>query len=188
MLFAPDTESTLEFTVALANTHPSASRSGRDEISTPAELTALLDLHKYSGRFDRDLGELAEVHETRELLRSTWSLDRSTAALEVNRMMREANALPYLVRHDGLDWHLHATADDAPLAERIRVEVGLALMDVVRSDETHRLRVCEASDCEGILVDLSRNGSKRFCSVRCGNRMNQVAYRERTTASPRATP
>ena len=43
MHFAPDTENTLEFAVTLGNTHPSASRSGLDELATPADLTALLD-------------------------------------------------------------------------------------------------------------------------------------------------
>jgi predicted RNA-binding Zn ribbon-like protein len=43
--------------------------------------------------------------------------------------------------------------------------------------------VCAAHDCEGVLVDLSRNGSKRFCTVRCGNRMNMIAYRERQLAT-----
>lgn len=179
MLFAPDTIATLDFIVALANTHPSASRSGLDEISEPPQLTALVDAFKYTGRFDRDLGELHDVQETRARLRGVWQLDRDAAALEVNRMLREANALPFLIRHDEFDWHLHATADEAPLAERIRVEAALALMDVIRSDEMHRMRVCDAPDCEGVLIDLSRNGSKRFCSIRCGNRMNQVAYRER---------
>ena len=179
MLFAPDTMATLDFMVALANTHPSASKSGLDELSTPEELTALVDSFNYTGRFDRDLAELADVHATRDLLRSVWHLDRDAAALEVNRMMRDANALPYLIRHDSYDWHLHATEPDAPLAERMRVEVGLALMDVIRSDEMQRMRVCDAPDCDGVLVDLSRNGSKRFCSIRCGNRMNQIAYRER---------
>ena len=87
--------------------------------------------------------------------------------------------MPYLTRHDHFDWHLHATSNDAPLAERIRVEAALALADVIRSDETRRMRVCEADDCTGLLLDLSRNGSKRFCSIRCGNRMNQLAFRER---------
>ena len=49
----------------------------------------------------------------------------------------------------------------------------------IRTGETGRMRVCDAPDCEGLLLDLSRNGSKRFCSVRCGNRMNQLAHRER---------
>lgn len=181
MLFAPDAELTLVFAVELANTHPSASRSGLDELSTPQQLTALVEFHGYSGRFDRDLVELDEVRATRERLRSIWNLDRDAAALEVNAMLREANALPFLTRHDHFDWHLHATPVDAPLAERMRVEVALALVDVIRIGETHRMRVCAAQDCEALLVDLSRNGSKRFCSVRCGNRVNQVAYRERTS-------
>ncbi|CAN5306564.1 CGNR zinc finger domain-containing protein [soil metagenome] len=183
MHFAPDTEDTLEFTVALGNTHPTASRSGLDEISTPAQLTALLEAHSYSGRFDRDEKELREVHATRELFRRVWSLDRDAAVVEVNRMLSDAGASPYLVRHDKFDWHLHATAPDAPLAERMRVEVALALADVIRTNEMFRMRVCEADDCTGLLLDLSRNGSKRFCSVRCGNRMNQVAYRERAAGA-----
>lgn len=181
MHFAPDAEETLEFVVALANTHPTASRSALDEISTPEQLTAMLTKHRYSGRFDRDLAELREVHETRELLRHIWSLERDDAVEEINRMLRDARALPYLLRHDGFDWHLHATDQDAPLAERIRVEAALALVDVIRSNETGRMRECDADDCTGILLDLSRNGSKRFCSVRCGNRMNQLAFRARTS-------
>jgi predicted RNA-binding Zn ribbon-like protein len=177
--FAPDTEDTLEFLVDLLNTTPAASKSGADELSTPAELTALLELHGYSGRFDRDTTELAEVAETRRYLRRVWGLGIDDAVTEVNAMLRNATALPFLIKHDRFDWHLHATDADAPLAERIRVEVALALADVIRSQETSRLRECEAHDCEGVLLDLSRNGSKRFCSIRCGNRMNMVAFRER---------
>lgn len=179
MHFAPDTEATLAFIVALGNTHPSASRTGLDEISTPAELTALLEEHSYSGKMMRDEAELREVQEARDLLRRIWMLDRDDAVPEVNRMLSDARALPFLMRHDHFDWHLHATSQDAPLAQRIRVEAALALVDVIRTGETARMRICDADDCEGLLIDLSRNGSKRFCSIRCGNRMNQLAYRER---------
>lgn len=179
MHFAPDAEETLEFTVALANTVAGASRSGVDELSTPAELTALLESFVYSGRFDRDEAELADVRATRERLRNLWALSRDEVVASVNEMLRDAAALPQLVRHDDLDWHLHATPPGAPLAERMRVEAALAFVDVVRSDELDRLRRCGAPDCDGVFIDLSRNGSKRFCSVRCGNRMNMVAFRER---------
>ncbi|NYF11198.1 putative RNA-binding Zn ribbon-like protein [Leifsonia sp. AK011] len=179
MHFAPDSEDTLEFIVALGNTHPSASRSGEDELATPEQLGVLLTENVYSGRIDGDEQELREVQETRDLLRRLWSLDRDDAARQINLMLAEAKAMPYLTRHDHFDWHLHATSNDAPLAERIRVEAALALADMIRSDETGRMRVCEADDCTGLLLDLSRNGSKRFCSVRCGNRMNQLAFRER---------
>ncbi|WP_314149706.1 CGNR zinc finger domain-containing protein [uncultured Leifsonia sp.] len=183
MHFAPDTEDALDFAVVLCNTVPGASRSGEDELATPEQLVQLLTANHYSGRVDGDAAELREVHDTRDRLRRAWALPRDDAALEVNAMLADAHALPYLMRHGGSDWHLHATAQDAPLAERIRVEIALALVDVIRSDETGRLRVCAADDCTGLLLDLSRNGSKRFCSVRCGNRMNMVAFRARKEAA-----
>ncbi|WP_411700949.1 CGNR zinc finger domain-containing protein [Conyzicola sp.] len=182
MHFAPDTEDSLDFVVALGNTDPRASRSGDDELSTPRQLAELIALHGYTGRVDGDDAELEEVRGARALLRRVWTLDREEAVVEVNTMLRSAKALPQLARHGGYDWHMHATAPDAPLAERIRVEASLALIDVIRMDEMPRLRVCGADDCEGLFLDLSRNGSKRFCSVRCGNRVNMIAFRERRAA------
>jgi predicted RNA-binding Zn ribbon-like protein len=175
--FAPDTEESLEFVVALCNTDPGASRSGADELSTPAQLADMLN--GFSGRHDHTETELRDVRRTRDLLRRVWTLGRDEAAEEVNTMLRDAKAMPYLIRHDGMDWHIHATSPEAPLAERIRVEAALALFDVIRMDEMGRLRTCEADDCTGLILDLSRNGSKRFCTVRCGNRMNMIAFRER---------
>lgn len=179
MQFAPDTLEALAFAVELVNTSPGASRSGSDELGTPELLTDLLAAHGYAGRFDRDDRELADVVETRSLLRDVWTHSRDDAVPVVNRMLSDASALPYLVRHDGWDWHLHATDLSAPLAERIRVEVALALVDIIRSDEWERLRECEAHDCTGIFIDLSRNSSKRFCGVRCGNRVHMIEFRAR---------
>ena len=179
MHFAPDTEASLEFVVALGNTDAGASRSGDDELVTTRQLADLLAWNVYTGRVDHDDAELDDVRRTREQLRRVWTLDRDAAVVEVNAMLRSARALPQLVRHDGIDWHMHATAPDAPLAERIGVEASLAIIDVIRVNEMDRLRVCEADDCTGLFLDLSRNGSKRFCSVRCGNRVNMIAFRER---------
>jgi predicted RNA-binding Zn ribbon-like protein len=179
LLFAPDTEEALEFVVALANTAAGASRTGDDELTTVAGLTALLGRFVFTGRIDHDDAELAAIRQTRTLLRDVWTLDRDDAVHAVNRMLRDARALPYLTRHDDSDWHIHATDPQAPLAERVRVEAALALIDVIRMNETRRLRVCAADDCTGLLVDLSRNGSRRFCSVRCGNRVNMTAFRAR---------
>ena len=182
MHFAPDTVESLECAVALANTTPSASRSGADELVTLDQLGVILRTFHYSGRIDSDDRELRDVRQTRDRLRGFWFGDRDEAVHSVNQMLREANALPQLARHDEYDWHLHATAPTAPLAERIRVEVCIALIDVFRMEATNRLRVCEAEDCAGVLVDFSRNASKRFCSIRCGNRVNMIAFRERNAA------
>jgi Conserved protein containing a Zn-ribbon-like motif, possibly RNA-binding len=180
--FTPDTEDTVAFLVALGNTHPGASRSGADELSTPAELTALVDAHGYTGRFDRDDAELAAVRLVRDELRTLWAAPRDDQVAVINRWLREVDALPVLVRHDRFDWHLHATVDDAPLADRMKAEGALALAEIVRLRASDRMRVCAADDCVGLLLDQSRNGSKRFCSVRCGNRVNQQGFRERMGA------
>lgn len=179
MFFTHDTEAALGFVAALADTTPEASDSGDDELTTQRQLTALLDAWKYSGRRDGGEQELDDVREARTRLRELWLLDRDDAAAPVNELLAEAHALPRLVRHDGIDWHIHATESDAPLARRILVEAAMALVDVIRSDQMDRLRVCDADDCESLYVDLSKNASRRFCTTRCGNRMAVRAYRAR---------
>ncbi len=42
------------------------------------------------------------------------------------------------------------------------------------------LRRCEAPDCDAVLVDRSKNRSRRYCDTgNCGNRQHVAAYRER---------
>ncbi|MGV8877157.1 MAG: CGNR zinc finger domain-containing protein [Rhodoglobus sp.] len=188
MQFAPDTIGSLEFAVTLGNSHKLASRSGEDELATPEDVYNLVTGFHFTGRIDKDAAEVAHVHLVRERIRTVWRLTRDNAATEINAMLAEAKALPFLTTHDGLDWHLHATSPDAPLAERIQAEIGLALVDIVRSNAMWRLRRCQAPDCDGLMADLSRNGSRRFCSIRCGNRMNQIAHRERQNIDEKATP
>jgi predicted RNA-binding Zn ribbon-like protein len=101
----------------------------------------------------------------------------------VNGLLREARALPQLVRHDSWEYHLHATDADAPLARRMAVEAAMAMVDVIRSKELGRLRVCAAGDCGDVMVDLSKNRSRRFCDTTCANRVNVAAFRARRSRS-----
>ena len=96
-----------------------------------------------------------------------------------NRILTERRAVPQLVRHDGWDYHLHATDPSAPLADRIAVETAMAMVDIVRADELSRLAVCADETCDGLVLDLSRNRSRRYCSAACGNRIAVAAYRAR---------
>jgi predicted RNA-binding Zn ribbon-like protein len=89
------------------------------------------------------------------------------------------------VRHEGQDWHVHAVPAHAPLATRIVVETAMAMIDVIRSDEHSRLTVCADDACQGLVLDLSRNRSRRYCSARCTNRNAQAALRARNAASGR---
>lgn len=58
----------------------------------------------------------------------------------------------------------------------------MALVDVVRTGELDRLRVCSGDDCEDVIIDLSRNRSRLYCESGCGNRAHVAAYRARRAA------
>lgn len=178
MPFAYDTQQNLVTAAALVNT--ALRRDGSDALATVEDLDRFYVEHGFAGRHDGDDDELGQVHEVRARLHTLWSADRDHAAVLVNTMLREAAAVPYLVRHDGWDWHLHATSLQAPLPVRVLVEAAMAVVDVIRSDEWARMAVCGAEDCRAVLVDLSRNRSRRFCDVNnCGNRAHVAAYRAR---------
>lgn len=176
MVFAPDTEIALRTVVNLINT----AANGRESLATVADLDEFLQTEGFSGSRAGDAAEVSSVHELRSQLAALWTADEDTAVAGVNRLLREANALPQLMKHDEWDWHLHATARDAPLAERMGTEAAMALADVIRSKEMDRMLVCEAEDCDAVVLDLSRNRSKRYCDTgNCANRAHVAAYRAR---------
>ncbi|MFU8946073.1 CGNR zinc finger domain-containing protein [Mycetocola zhadangensis] len=180
MLFAHDTEVSLVSTAALINTLPGASASGDDELSTQEQLVAFLDRVEFTGSRTGDAAELQEMRALRARLRELWTRDEGGVVELVNEFLREARAMPQLVKHDHWDWHVHATQPSAPVAQRVQVETAMALIDIVRAKELERLHECAADDCTAVVVDLSRNRSKRYCDVgNCGNRMHVAAYRAR---------
>ena len=135
--------------------------------------------HRYTGRRDRNDAELSELRAIRPVLRELLTADRDTAAELVNRLLADARAMPRLVRHDDIDWHIHAVSPDEPLVRRVLVETAMAMADVVRGDEMSRLAVCADDTCAGVVLDLTRNRSRRFCSTACANRVAVAAYRAR---------
>ncbi|MET0672702.1 MAG: CGNR zinc finger domain-containing protein [Microbacterium pygmaeum] len=178
MVFIHDTKQALDAAIHLVNTLPGF--DGQDTLQTPADLDDYLVVNPYTGVMKRDADEVAAVRGIRSRLRQLWDVDRVGAVPLVNEMLRDGSALPRLVIHDGYDWHIHATSDDAPLSTRILVEAAMAFVDVIRADEYDRVRVCSADDCESVYIDYSKNGSKRYCDTgNCGNRMNVNAYRLR---------
>ena len=174
MVFTHDTELALQAAVTLAN-----SGLEPDTLTTVADLDLVWDSYDYTGRHDRTRAELDAVRALRPRLRALLTADRDAAVELVNAMLSEARAVPRLVRHDRLDWHIHAIEQDEPLDRRILVETAMAMIDVIRADEMSRLAVCADDTCEGVVLDLSRNRSRRFCSTTCGNRNAVAAYRAR---------
>ena len=174
MVFAHDTEVALAAAAALVNT------DGDDEgLPDIATLDQFVRTWGWTGEVRHDEAELRAVRALRPRLRRIWELDEDDVVELVNALLREARALPQLVKHDQWSYHLHATPPAAPLATRMAVEAAMALVDVVRSDELRRLRICDYHDCNNVVVDLSKNRSKRFCDDGCGNRSAVAAYRAR---------
>lgn len=177
MVFAPDTEWSLKAAVELTNTALEP-----DTLTSLDELERWWTAHRYTGRHDRDVDELEALRAIRPKLRALLTADRDDAAELTNEMLNRSQALPQLVRHDDLDWHIHAISSEAPLPERVIVETAMAMVDLIRTDELSRLSTCADEGCDGLVLDLSRNRSRRFCSTRCANRNAAAAYRARGRA------
>ena len=183
MLFAHDTEVALAAAADLVNT----GRGQVDELATVADLDDFVGTWQWSGSRTHDRAELEAVRALRPRLERIWEVDEDEAVVIVNGLLREFRALPQLVEHDGWRYHLHATSPDAPLAARMAVEAAMAFVDVIRGKELDRLRICAAGDCQDVLVDVSKNRSRRFCGTSCANRTNVAAYRARKAHAGQAT-
>ena len=173
MTFATDTVEALESAVFLSNSE-----------LEPDTLTTLVDLERYFTGFGYTgpmptEADLEPVRATRAPLRELFLASRDEAVPIVKGILHAQRALPQLVRHGGVDWHIHATSDDRPLDERILVETAMAMIDVIRADEMSRFAHCAMEDCDGVVFDMSRNRSKKYCTVTCTNRAAQAAFRAR---------
>ena len=174
MQFTDDTIEALRTAVHLVNTAEEP-----DTLASTDEFRAFLDAHPYTGRIDRDAAEMASVRELRPRLRVMLLAPRDEMVDAINGALQDVTLDARLVRHDDADWHLHAVADDRPLAERILAETAMALIDVVRAEEGARISVCEDGTCSAVALDLTRNRSRRYCSTTCANRNAVAAYRAR---------
>jgi predicted RNA-binding Zn ribbon-like protein len=177
LVFAHDTEVALAAAAALVNS------AHDDTLTTAADLAEYVTRWRFTGQHVGDDRELAAVRALRPRLERLWHVAEDEAVRIVNGMLSDARALPQLVKHDDWDYHLHATTPDTELAVRMAVEAAMAIVDVIRSGELARLRICAAPDCADVVVDLSRNRSRRFCENGCGNRSNVAAYRARRAAT-----
>lgn len=174
-IFTHDTEVALASAAALINTLDGA----KDGLSDVRALDEFIDAWKWSGYRAHDEHELKAVRDLRPTLRRLWEADEDQVVAMVNELLRKAKALPQLVRHDEWPYHMHATSPDAPLATRMAVEAAMAFIDLIRNNGLTRLRICAFPGCANVVIDLSRNGSKRFCESGCGNRAAVAAYRAR---------
>ena len=142
-------------------------------------------------RFDGD-GELVDgadalriaalAAELRAVIEDIDAGDVDNAAGRLNALLHETEARPTLARHDGEPWHLHFHAADAPPASSWVAPMATGLAVMVGNPSVQRLGICTAADCDRAYVDTSRNGTRRFCSTTCQNRVKTAAFRARKAA------
>jgi hypothetical protein len=129
-------------------------------------------------RFSRLAGQLRAVFEAAE------AADTDAAAQRVNGLLGEYQAAPYLATHDQQGWHLHFHSVSAGVADGWGARCAVALAIAVGGAGSDRLGVCHADGCDRVFVDISRNGSRRFCSAACLNRTKVSAFRARRPRPP----
>lgn len=114
-----------------------------------------------------------------EWLRIVDAPDDGTRAALLNAQMAAVTAYPRLTNHDGEGWHLHYRDSDEELPRVLAavISVGTSLHLVTRGMD--RLARCAAEPCTRVVVDVTRNGRQRYCSVRCANRAAVRRHRAR---------
>jgi predicted RNA-binding Zn ribbon-like protein len=127
------------------------------------------------------VAEAAEFGEVARSLRAVFDAnaagDTDLAARQVNELLAATGARPMLDKHDGEPWHLHFHGRDSSAVTGWAAGCATGLAVVLGSDLHGRLGVCDAPRCDRVYVDTSRNGSRRFCSTSCQNRVKAAAFR-----------
>ncbi|MEU8248609.1 CGNR zinc finger domain-containing protein [Nonomuraea sp. NPDC048916] len=142
--------------------------AGSEELTSPAELAVWLREHHLIGPRDRaGDDDLATAVALREGLRA--ALRREPAELPLLPLRVVIGERPELVAvEDG-------------------VQGGLARISAAVADASwERLKVCAEHGCQWAFIDVSKNRSRSWCSMRlCGNRTKTRAYRARKQGSRR---
>ncbi|MDN3053694.1 CGNR zinc finger domain-containing protein [Streptomyces sp. SRF1] len=129
--------------------------------------------------------DLAEVRALRETVREVLeraNADAAEAAALINDGLRRSRATPVL-RHEDDRWWTEVTSDTDRCSAHLAATTLSALASVIATLGPARLGVCAGPTCRATFVDLSRNGSKQYCTRTCAHRASVAAYRSRR--SPR---
>lgn len=187
--FDSHTSDVVEYAIAVINEVTPGERHGRpfpaptgDEL-VKAVRDVLPEFRPSDVPTAADVAELAEwAGRLRHIIELVDTGDLDTACTELNQVMREAGSIPTLSRHDGEPWHLHFHSADAAWALSWAASMATGLAVVLGNSVVERLGLCNAPSCDRVYVDVSRNGTRRFCSTACQNRVKAAAFRARKAA------
>jgi predicted RNA-binding Zn ribbon-like protein len=104
--------------------------------------------------------------------------DHDCAARRLNVLLAEHPAHPHLA-FEGGRWRLHHHSSDAAVVPMWTSICAERLAHLIGIDEARRVGRCAAPGCGRAYLDQSKNGSRRFCSTTCQNRVKAAAFRRR---------
>jgi predicted RNA-binding Zn ribbon-like protein len=186
--FSSHVDAVVTVAVELVNALTPGEAHGRGYLPPPAgqELVALATAALRAGRADTrevspaEAAELADFAWELRLVFADVAAGRlDQAAGGVNGLLAATGARPMLDKHDGEPWHLHFHGEIDSLVTGWSAGCATGLAVVLGSDLHGRLGVCTADRCDRVYVDTSRNGTRRFCSTACQNRVKAAAFRAR---------
>jgi predicted RNA-binding Zn ribbon-like protein len=117
--------------------------------------------------------DLPAVREVRARLRTAF------AAEDMDELAAALNPLlgPWRMERAGERWALGPAAG-TDLAGWLGARAARALAELATTYGLERLHLCQADDCLSAVVDVSRNGARRYCSRTCASRVNVRRFRE----------
>jgi predicted RNA-binding Zn ribbon-like protein len=192
--FNSHTDAVVAVTVELINALTSGERRGRpynapQGIDKNVAVTTALSAGRRGSRTvtDAEARGITEVaHELRGVFQAITDDDVDDAAARINAVLERTQARPLLKRHDDEPWHLHYHGAGDTFTNNWAAGCATGLAVVLGSEHADRLGVCTAPSCDRVYVDVSRNGTRRFCSTSCQNRVKAAAFRAREKSAPRA--
>jgi predicted RNA-binding Zn ribbon-like protein len=126
-------------------------------------------------------GFVALAHDLHAVFGLAHHGDVDTAAHRLNDMLMTSPSRPQLAKEDG-GWRLHHHPVDADLHPMWTAICAWGLANLVGAGHASRLGICDAPTCGRVFVDISKNGSRAFCSTTCQNRVKAAAFRRRVRA------
>lgn len=120
--------------------------------------------------------------ELRIIIEAAGRRDLDEAGRLSNNLLSRYRPVAYLERSDQ-HWEMHFRAgiDNGQPPEAAGYVAALAA--VLSSAAWDRLGVCSAQRCDRVFIDVSRNGTRRYCSPSCQNRTKAAALRGRRRAT-----
>lgn len=151
--------------------------------AVPADLSADL-LDRAAADRDAAVATLAEALVFREAVFSVLEAMRTGRALPADSLLTVNRFLAAALAHRRLD------LDDGrvvwawpsePSLDRLLWPVAQAVAALLTDGPTDRLRMCGATDCGWLFLDMSKNRSRRWCDMAvCGNRAKAARHYRRS--------